>query len=109
MPGRRLFILAALLLPACVFAQLAPGKLLIATRKSRDTDLKQSVILLVQYDRESALGLIVNRRSDVPASEAFPELTNMKGGPVLVWREARLRLASGLCINPISNPRRGAK
>ena len=85
MLAHRLLIAAALLLPSCAFAQLAAGKLLIATQKSRDPDLKQSVVLLVQYDKDAALGLIVNRRSDVPASEAFPELTNAKGGPVPVW------------------------
>lgn len=82
---RGLIIFVALLMPNCAFAQLAVGKLLIATQKSRDTDLKQSVVLVFQYDKDAALGLIVNRRSDVPASEAFPELTNAKGGPVPVW------------------------
>lgn len=85
MLGRRCLIVVALLLPACAYAQLAAGKLLIATAKSHDPDLKQSVVLLVQYDKDAATGLILNRRSDVPASEAFPELTNAKGGPVLVW------------------------
>jgi putative transcriptional regulator len=85
MLGRSLVIAVALLLPGCAFAQLAAGKLLIATQKSRDPDLKQSVVLLVQYDKDAAMGLILNRRSDVPASEAFPELTNAKGGPVPVW------------------------
>jgi putative transcriptional regulator len=85
MLGQRFIIASALLLPSCAWAQLAAGKLLVATQKSRDPDLKQSVILLVQYDKDAAVGLIVNRRSEVPASEAFPELTNAKGGPVLVW------------------------
>jgi putative transcriptional regulator len=85
MRERGLIIAAALLLPTCAFAQLAAGKLLIATQKSRDPDLKQSVVLVIQYDKDAAVGLIVNRRSDVPASEAFPELNNAKGGPVPVW------------------------
>jgi putative transcriptional regulator len=85
MLGRRLLIVMTLLLPGCAYAQLAAGKLLVATQKSRDPDLKQSVVLLFQYDKDAAMGLILNRRSDVPASEAFPELTNAKGGPVPVW------------------------
>ena len=83
---RRRFLIAALSLwPSCAFCQLAAGKLLVATQKSRDADLKQSVILLVQYDHDAAVGLIVNRRTEVPASEAFPELASAKGGPVPVW------------------------
>src|ERR1700694_4806265 len=85
MLGGGVLLLVAWLLPGCAYAQLAAGKLLVATQKSRDPDLKQSVILLVQYDKDAAVGLIVNRRSEAPASEAFPELTNAKGGPVPVW------------------------
>jgi len=85
MRGKLFVIAAALLLPTCAFSQLAVGKLLVATPKSHDPDLKQSVVLLVQYDKDAALGLMLNRRSDVPASDAFPELTNAKGGPVPVW------------------------
>ncbi len=81
----RLLVAAAVLWPASAFCQLAAGKLLIATQKSHDADLKQTVIVLVQYDREAAVGLILNKRADVPASEVFPELTNAKGGPVSLW------------------------
>jgi putative transcriptional regulator len=83
--SHRLLAGIVLLLPACAFSQLAAGKLLIATQKSRDPDLKQTVVLLVQYDRDAAVGLIVNRRSEVPVSEVFPELTNAKGGPINLW------------------------
>ena len=85
MRSHRFLVACVALWPICAFSQLAAGKLLVATQKSRDADLKQTVVLLVQYDRDTAVGLIVNRRSDVPASEAFPELTNAKGGPVPVW------------------------
>jgi len=85
MIGYRMIVATALLAPVCAWAQLAPGKLLVATQKSHDPDLRQSVVLLVQYDKDQALGLIINRRSDVPASDTFPELTNVKGGPIPVW------------------------
>ena len=85
MRPRRFILAFALLWPTSAFCQLAAGKLLIATQKSRDADLKQAVVVLVQYDRDAAVGLIVNRRADVPASEVFSELTNTKGGPVSLW------------------------
>src|SRR5215467_5797141 len=40
--------------------QLAVGKLLVATGKSHDPDLAHSVILLIHYDRDGAIGLILN-------------------------------------------------
>src|SRR5581483_5396205 len=80
----RLAVIATALLPSA-FAQLAPGKLLIATNKLKDADLSRSVILLIQYDKQAALGLIVNRPSDVPVSEVFPELAKTSAGTVHVW------------------------
>lgn len=67
------------------FCQLREGKLLVATDKSHDPDLKESVVLLIQYDQDAAAGLILNRRSTVPVAEVFPELANVKHRPVTVW------------------------
>jgi putative AlgH/UPF0301 family transcriptional regulator len=40
---------------------VAAGTLLVATRKSYDADLRQSVVLLVHSGPEGVIGLIVNR------------------------------------------------
>lgn len=50
---------------------LAVGKLLVAPRKAPDPNFAGTVILLVQLDRESALGLVVNRRTKTPISQAL--------------------------------------
>lgn len=55
---------------------LAVGKLLVTPRDAPDPAFAESVILLVHYDRESALGLMINRRTTVPLSRA---LHNLKG------------------------------
>jgi putative transcriptional regulator len=71
--------------------KLAPGRFLVATRDLGDPNFAQAVILLVQYDDEhGAMGLIVNRRTDVPLSRVFKDLKEAKdrtdpiyiGGPV---------------------------
>jgi putative transcriptional regulator len=41
--------------------QPSTGKLLVATPKSHDPDLAQSVVLLIQRTPEGAIGLILNR------------------------------------------------
>jgi putative transcriptional regulator len=48
--------------PLAIAQQLNVGKLLIATSKSHDPDLARSVILLIHYDNDGAIGLILNRR-----------------------------------------------
>lgn len=71
-------LLAAALLPAQSkrLEDLAVGKLLVTPRESPDPAFAESVILLVHYDRESAVGLMINRRTTIPLSRA---LHNLKG------------------------------
>jgi len=71
-------------------ADLAPGKFLVASRELRDTHFARTVILLLDYDEEGALGLIVNRRTPLRVASVFPGLGELdedqhsvfEGGPV---------------------------
>ncbi len=70
--------------------QLGLGKLLVASRDLADPNFAKTVVLLVQYDSESVVGLMINRRTNVPLSRVFKELKAAKdlsdpvyaGGPV---------------------------
>ena len=71
--------------------KLAPGRFLVASRDLGDPNFAQAVVLLVQYsDEHGAMGLIVNRQTDVPLSRVFKDLKEAKdrsdpiyiGGPV---------------------------
>jgi putative transcriptional regulator len=70
--------------------ELAPGKFLVASRRLPDPNFSRTVVLLVQYDKKGAMGLIINRRTEVPLSRVFDELKDAKdrtdaiyvGGPV---------------------------
>jgi putative transcriptional regulator len=70
---------------------LAVGRFLVASRELGDPNFAQTVILLVHLsESEGAVGLVVNRRSDVPLSRLFENLKEAKsrtdpvyvGGPV---------------------------
>ena len=50
---------------------LGVGKLLVASRGLGDPDFAGTVVLLVRYDEKGALGLILNRRTDVPLSRVL--------------------------------------
>jgi putative transcriptional regulator len=50
----------------------AVGTLLVATSKSRDADLKESVVLLVHSGAEGVIGLILNHPLDGAASFGGP-------------------------------------
>ena len=69
---------------------LAGGKLLVASRDLSDPNFAKSVVLLVKYDDDGVLGLIINRRSKVAISHVLDDLAGAKertdlvysGGPV---------------------------
>jgi len=52
-------------------AELKAGQLLVAPRDPPDPHFAETVILLVQHDEEGAVGLMINRRTRVPISEAL--------------------------------------
>lgn len=72
----------------------APGRLLVATPGLLDPNFAQTVVLLTDADDEGAMGLILNRPTDVPLGEALPWLSEIGerddvlsvGGPVMADR-----------------------
>jgi putative transcriptional regulator len=63
---------------------------LVAGRRPVDPNFSESVVLLLEYDAKGALGLIVNRPTDVQLTDLLPEVEELKertdivylGGPV---------------------------
>lgn len=68
----------------------APGSFLVAKRALGDPNFIQTVILMVQYSKESAMGLVINDPSEIPMSKLFSAVKGGKersdvlyfGGPV---------------------------
>src|SRR5258708_38447969 len=88
----RLALLAGWLVTAVVCgAELEAGKFLVASRGLGATNFGGTVVLLLKFDEEEgALGIVVNRRTDVPLSRVFENIKTAKdrtdavyvGGPV---------------------------
>jgi len=53
---------------------LAPGTFLVATRELMDPSFARSVVLLVDYDTDGAMGVVINREAELSLSDALPEL-----------------------------------
>ena len=70
--------------------RLGVGKLLVASRNLGDPNFMKTVILVVQYDAGGVVGLILNRRTDLPVSQVLDGIKGAKdrsdpvyaGGPV---------------------------
>jgi putative transcriptional regulator len=80
-------------------SELATGKLLIANRRLRDPNFAETVILLLEYSQDGAMGVVINRPSTVHLATVLPEMEALKtrtdlvylGGPV--GRDQMLLLA----------------
>jgi putative transcriptional regulator len=72
--------------------ELAKGKFLVAARQLIDPNFRETVVLLVEYGLEGAMGLVINRPSNVTLASVFPDIKELKqrkdiiyvGGPVAV-------------------------
>jgi putative transcriptional regulator len=70
--------------------KLMRGVFLVASKSLLDPNFAQSVVVLIEYSSQGAVGLIVNRKTDVKMREVFPEMTHLRkkkervyvGGPV---------------------------
>ena len=65
--------------------ELAAGKLLVAARGLRDPTFSETVILLAEHSEESAMGLVLNRRTEVSVARLFPNLREAQGQSAAVY------------------------
>lgn len=85
-------IVAALSAPAQTIRTKEPssGKLLVAKRDLPDPNFAESVVLLLEYSRKGAMGLVLNRPTGLSVSRVFRDIAAAKdrfdpvyaGGPV---------------------------
>lgn len=72
--------------------ELAKGKFLVAARQLIDPNFRETVVLLVEYGLEGAMGVVINRPSNVTLASVFPDIKELKqrkdiiyvGGPVAI-------------------------
>lgn len=70
--------------------ELAKGKFLVASRRLQDPNFRETVVLLIDYGLDGAMGLVINRPSAVKLATVFPDIKELKqrkdtiyvGGPV---------------------------
>lgn len=69
---------------------IAQGSFLVAARQLRDPNFTQSVVFLIQYDKTGAMGVVINRPTEVKLSAVLTDVKALQkrsdkvfwGGPV---------------------------
>jgi putative transcriptional regulator len=77
---------------------LAPGKLLVAPRDAPDPHFSETVILLIDYNQQGAMGLIVNRQTTVSLSRALQDLKGTKGRSDLAYSGGPVETSAVLAL-----------
>ena len=65
--------------------KLAKGKFLVASHWLRDPNFSETVILLIDYNTNGAMGVIINRPTEETLSEYFPEFEALNARPDPVY------------------------
>jgi len=77
------------------------GDVLVASEKLGDPNFAESVVLILQHDDDNGtLGVVINRRSEVPLSQVFPDIKGASSDPVYVGGPVSLSAVQALLRLP---------
>jgi putative transcriptional regulator len=66
-------------------AELATGRFLVASRHLFDPNFSETVVLLTEYTSEGAMGVVINRPTEIQLSEVLPEIKELQQRKDLVY------------------------
>jgi putative transcriptional regulator len=79
------------------------GLLLVATPQLSDPNFTRTVILLVQHHQEGAVGVVLNRPSEVSVEQVLPDWAILASGPSMLFRGGPVAPDGALCLARLGN------
>ncbi len=80
------------------------GKLLVAEPMLGDPNFDRTVIFMVEHTDDGALGLVLNRPSDLPVGDALPDWSGMASEPGVVHVGGPVDGQTGWCLGRMRVP-----
>ena len=80
------------------------GRLLVAEPMLGDPNFDRTVVLMVQHVPEGALGLVLNRPTDVPVAAALPGWEALAADPAVLHIGGPVEAQSGWCLGRARRP-----
>jgi putative transcriptional regulator len=78
------------------------GRLLVATPALADDNFAHAVVLLLDHTDEGALGVVLNKPSEVPVSQALPEWEVLAAPPDLVFVGGPVQQEALVALAPVA-------
>jgi putative transcriptional regulator len=74
------------------------GRLLVATPPLKDPNFERTVVLLVAHEEGGALGVVLNRATEVPVSEVLEGWGPLAGEPAVVFEGGPVQPEAAICL-----------
>ena len=74
------------------------GQLLVATPTLKDPNFDRTVVLLVAHETGGALGVVLNRATEVPVAEVLGDWGELAGDPAVLFEGGPVQPESAICL-----------
>ena len=85
------------------------GRFLIASRQLLDPHFAETVVLLLEYNKQGAMGLIINRPSEMKLSSVLPEIEGLRQLPDTIYLGGPVAKTQLLLLIRTSSPPEGSR
>ena len=80
------------------------GRLLVATPTLKDPNFDRTVVLLVAHEPSGALGVVLNRATEVPVSEVLGAWGGLARDPAVLFEGGPVQPESAICLARLRKP-----
>lgn len=74
------------------------GRLLVATPSLTDPNFDRTVVLMLVHEPEGALGIVLNRASEVPVESVLPEWGSFVNKPATLFEGGPVQPEAAICL-----------
>ncbi|SCL35227.1 putative transcriptional regulator [Micromonospora pallida] len=85
------------------------GQLLVATPALKDPNFDRTVVLLVAHEPGGALGVVLNRATEVPVAEVLGDWSALARDPAVLFEGGPVQPDSAICLARMRQPVRRLK
>lgn len=74
------------------------GRLVVASPAMLDPNFRRTVVLLIEHGEEGALGVVLNRATEMPVGEPLPAWHDHAAEPAVVFVGGPVQRGSAICL-----------
>ena len=82
------------------------GRLMVASPAMLDPNFARTVVLLLEHGEEGALGLVLNRATEMPVGDPLPGWQSYAAEPAVVFVGGPVQRSSAICLGRSDSPTR---